>query len=98
MMYNDLQYPYISQTPTYQTGFNKFLTAGDILYVPVPIEHTEGDINTMINPAKAVSSTYEEVLGRDLLLIKSTMGTTGVSEFNLSISPHGEFRYNRWKR
>jgi len=90
MMYNDLQYPYISQTPTYQTGFNKFLTAGDILYVPVPIEHTEGDINTMINPAKAVSSTYEEVLGRDLLLIKSTMGTTGVSEFNLSISPHGD--------
>ena len=90
VLYNDLQYPYISQTPTYQTGFSKFLLPGDVIYIPMGLEYVEGDINTLINPAKAAMATYEEILGRDIRLIKSTHSTTGVSEFNLSISSTGD--------
>ena len=54
------------------------------------VEFSTGDINTVINPSKSAMSTYEEVLGRDIRLIKSTQATTGVNEFNLSISPDGD--------
>jgi hypothetical protein len=88
--YNDLDYPYITGTPAYQKGANKVLTKGDVLYLPFPKELVSGDINTKINPLKSSLSLYQEVLGRDLKLTKSTHGTTGVSEFNLSISPNGD--------
>ena len=90
VLYNNLQYPYITETPSYQNGFNKFLTPGDIIYLPMEKEYISGDINTVINPAKAALNTYEEILGRDLKLTKLTQATTGVSEFNLSISPNGD--------
>ena len=88
--YNNLDYPYITATPAYQKGANRVLTQGDVIYLPGPKEMISGDINTKINPLKANLSLYQEALGRDLKLVKSTHGTTGVSEFNLSISPDGD--------
>ena len=88
--YNGLSYPYITDTPSYSTPFQKFLTAGDIIYIPVPTEMITGDINTKINPQKMQASLYDEVLGRDIRLNKSTDATTGVSEFNLMLSPTGD--------
>ena len=88
--YNGLDYPYITGTPAYQKGANRVLTKGDLIYLPFPKELVSGDINTKINPLKSSLSLYKEVLGRDLKLTKSTQGTTGVSEFNLSISPNGD--------
>jgi hypothetical protein len=88
--YNGLEYPYITDTPTYVGAFTRFLTAGDIIYLPFPKELISGDINTKINPLKASLGLYEEALGRDLRLHKSTHATTGVSEFNLKISPTGD--------
>lgn len=90
VLYNDLQYPYVTETPSYQNGFNKFLNPGDLVYLPLEVEYVEGDLNTLINPQKASTNTYEDVLGRDLRLIKKTQATTGVCEFNLSISPNGD--------
>lgn len=88
--YNGLDYPYVTDTPSYSTPFKKFLTAGDIIYVPVPEELVTGDINTKINPQKMQTGLYEEILGRDVKLNKSTDTTTGVSEFNLTLSPTGD--------
>lgn len=88
--YNGLDYPYVTDTPSYATPFKKFLTAGDIIYVPTPTEMVTGDINTKINPIKAQTNLYEEILGRDVRLNKSTDTTTGVSEFNLTLSPTGD--------
>ena len=89
-VYNNLDSPYITTTPSYIKGNNKVLTQGDTIYLPFPKEIISGDINTKINPAKASLSLYEEALGRDIRLTKSTQATTGVSEFNLSISPTGD--------
>lgn len=87
---NGLSYPYVTETPSYAAPFKKFLTAGDIIYVPVPSELVTGDIFTKININKIKKNLYEEILGRDLKLFKSTEATTGVSEFNLGISPTGD--------
>tara|TARA_R100000664_G_C2759394_1_gene149116 strand:+ start:582 stop:2612 length:2031 start_codon:yes stop_codon:yes gene_type:complete len=88
--YNGLEPPFITDTPVYVGAFTKFLTQGDIIYLPFPKELVSGDINTKINPLKTSLSLYEESLGRDLRLNKSTQATTGVSEFNLTISPTGD--------
>jgi len=90
VLYNNLQYPYVTQTPSYQSGFDRFLNPGDLIYLPMEKEYVEGDINTVINPAKIKLNTFAEILGRDLRLIKKSEATTGVSEFNLSISPDGD--------
>ena len=87
---NKLAYPYVSNTPAYQTSNNSFVSAGDVVYVPYPKELISGDINTKINTSKITGNLNEQVLGRDILLSKKTHGTTGVSEFNLSINPNGD--------
>ena len=87
---NGLTYPYISAAPTYQGGLNKFLTMGDILYIPVDKDFVSGDNNVKINSQKLSGNFYEEILGRDLKLTKNTHATTGVSEFNLAIDPNGD--------
>jgi hypothetical protein len=88
--YNNLDYPYLSSTPTYQKGINKLLTPGDSIYLPFPTDLTSGDLNIKINPNKLKQDVYDELLGRDIKLIKTTQGTTGVSQFNLALSPTGD--------
>jgi len=88
--YNDLDYPYLSATPTYQKGINNLLTPGDSIYLPFPADLTSGDLNIKINPNKLKKDVYDELLGRDVKLIKTTQGTTGVAQFNLALSPTGD--------
>jgi hypothetical protein len=89
-IYNGLSYPYLSATPTYGKGLSKFVTAGDVIFLPFEKEIVSGDINTKININKMSGNINEEILGRDLDLTKTTHATTGVSEFNLTINPHGD--------
>ena len=88
--YNGLTYPYLSSTPSYGKGLSKMLTAGDFILLPFEKEIMSGDINTRVNINKMSGNINEEMLGRDLDIIKSTHATTGVSEFNLSIDPYGD--------
>jgi hypothetical protein len=87
---NGLTYPYVSSTPGYQSSNNSFIGQGTVIYIPFPKEITSGDINTRININKVTGNLNEQILGRDILLSKKTHGTTGVSEFNLAISPGGD--------
>ena len=88
--FNGLDSPYITDTPTYAAPFQKFLTSGDIIYLPVPTDLVSGDNNVKINPLKTSLNVYEEAMGRDIKLNKSTDATLGASEFNIAISPTGD--------
>lgn len=86
---NKLHDPYISEFPSQKTSGASLKGAGDVILLPVPSKYISPNINTLMPYSTTGLSFFEETMGRDLKLIKTTP-ISGFSQFNLSVNPNGD--------
>jgi hypothetical protein len=86
---NKIDYPYIAGHPSKKSSGSSVKNPGDFILLPIPAKFISSSINTILPYASTGLNFFEETMGRDIKLTKTTPAS-GVSQFNLSISPNGD--------